>query len=107
MDVQGLSRRALIALGPGERASDHATLKDAPLPDTLVIPGGRGLRVPKTQAAVAEWVQERAGKFRRPRSERLKAPRLRRPNLKRTSWWPRPVRTMSGRPVIVIGMMYQ
>lgn len=43
----------------------HVTLKNAPALDTLLIPGGRGLRIPKTQAAVAEWVQARAGTFRR------------------------------------------
>lgn len=43
----------------------QTTLKNVPALDTLVIPGGRGLRVPKTQAAVVEWVKARAGKIRR------------------------------------------
>jgi transcriptional regulator GlxA family with amidase domain len=62
--VIGLTAKPFVSES-GVVFQPHATLKDAPLLDTLVIPGGRGLRVPKTQAAVAEWVQPRAGKFRR------------------------------------------
>jgi transcriptional regulator GlxA family with amidase domain len=43
----------------------HTTLRQAPALDTLIIPGGRGLRKPKTQAVVAEWVKSRAAKIRR------------------------------------------
>ena len=43
----------------------HTTLSSVPKLDTLIIPGGRGLRHPATQKAVAEWVKGQAGKFRR------------------------------------------
>jgi len=33
--------------------------------DTLIIPGGKGLRVPQTQRTVAEWVGECAARTRR------------------------------------------
>src|SRR5579859_7925154 len=34
----------------------HTTLARAPALDTLMIPGGPGLRNPKTQAIVAPWI---------------------------------------------------
>jgi len=43
----------------------HKTIENAPALDTLIIPGGKGLRVPSTQQAVAEWVSKRAAKTRR------------------------------------------
>ena len=43
----------------------HKTIKNAPPLDTLVIPGGRGLRVPETQKKAAEWISSRAAKTRR------------------------------------------
>lgn len=43
----------------------HATLRSAPPLDTLVIPGGRGLRNPNIQATIAGWIAARAGKIRR------------------------------------------
>ncbi|MBX7185059.1 MAG: GlxA family transcriptional regulator [Vicinamibacteria bacterium] len=33
--------------------------------DTLIVPGGRGLRVPSVNARVAKWIRERAPKIRR------------------------------------------
>jgi transcriptional regulator GlxA family with amidase domain len=43
----------------------HTTLRRAPTLDTLIIPGGPGLRNPTTQAIVADWVKSRAAKIRR------------------------------------------
>ena len=43
----------------------HTTITRARPLDTLVIPGGKGLRVPQTQAAIAEWVRKRVAKTRR------------------------------------------
>ena len=36
-----------------------------PALDTLIIPGGKGLRVPQTQRTVADWVGECAARNRR------------------------------------------
>jgi transcriptional regulator GlxA family with amidase domain len=41
------------------------TLKNAPPLDTLIIPGGHGLRDPRANAAVVSWVKARAGGIRR------------------------------------------
>ena len=43
----------------------HKTIKNAPLLDTLIIPGGKGLRVPDTQKKAAEWISSRAPTTRR------------------------------------------
>jgi transcriptional regulator GlxA family with amidase domain len=43
----------------------HTTLRDAPPLDTLIVPGGRGLREPATNAKVAEWIAQRADRTRR------------------------------------------
>lgn len=43
----------------------HKTIKNAPQLDTLIIPGGLGLRVPETQKKVADWVSTRAATTRR------------------------------------------
>ena len=43
----------------------HKTIKNAPPLDTLIIPGGRGLRVPETQKKAAEWISSRAATIRR------------------------------------------
>src|SRR5262249_42159802 len=43
----------------------HTTLQKAPALDTLMIPGGPGLRNPQTQATVATWVKSRAPRIRR------------------------------------------
>jgi transcriptional regulator GlxA family with amidase domain len=44
----------------GFRLLPHVTLKDAPPLDTIVVPGGPGLREEKTNAIVAEWLRSRA-----------------------------------------------
>jgi transcriptional regulator GlxA family with amidase domain len=41
------------------------TLETAPALDTLIIPGGHGLREPATNAKVAAWVKSRAASIRR------------------------------------------
>jgi len=43
----------------------HETLKTAPALDTLIIPGGHGLRRPGTNAKVAVWVKSKASSIRR------------------------------------------
>jgi transcriptional regulator GlxA family with amidase domain len=60
----GRSRRP-FASESGVLFKPHTTLRRAPALDTLVIPGGPGLRVPQTQAWVAAWVRERAAAVRR------------------------------------------
>ena len=41
------------------------TIQRAPKLDTLIVPGGRGLRVPKTNQSVSTWVAQRAKTTRR------------------------------------------
>src|SRR5437762_1128399 len=41
------------------------TIANAPTLDTLMIPGGVGLRDPDTQRKVADWIHKRASKLRR------------------------------------------
>jgi transcriptional regulator GlxA family with amidase domain len=62
----------LIGLDAGPITSDSGlvfkpatTLRDAPALDTLIIPGGHGLREVATNAKVAAWVKSRAGRIRR------------------------------------------
>src|SRR5579871_1121407 len=40
-------------------------LETAPALDTLIVPGGAGLREPRLNARVAAWVKARAGRVRR------------------------------------------
>jgi transcriptional regulator GlxA family with amidase domain len=60
----GLSARAFRAES-GLRMVPDATLKDAPAFDTIVVPGGAGLREEKVNAAVATWLRTRAKRTRR------------------------------------------
>jgi transcriptional regulator GlxA family with amidase domain len=62
--IIGLDKRP-FASESGLVFKPHTTLERAPALDTLIIPGGPGLRLPKTQAIVAEWVKSRAHKIRR------------------------------------------
>ena len=60
----GLTRRAFptesgITLQPGR------TIADAPALDTLIIPGGSGLRNPKVGLPAADWIGRRAPQTRR------------------------------------------
>jgi transcriptional regulator GlxA family with amidase domain len=41
------------------------TLGNAPALDTLIVPGGHGLRVPAASARVAAWIKARASRMRR------------------------------------------
>ena len=41
------------------------TLAECPLLDTIIIPGGRGLREPRTNVAICEWIQSRVVQTRR------------------------------------------
>jgi transcriptional regulator GlxA family with amidase domain len=63
--VLGLTRRPFRAADSGLVFRPHATLEHAPELDTLVVPGGRGLREAATNARVAAWVKQRAVRIRR------------------------------------------
>ncbi|HEY6953290.1 MAG TPA: GlxA family transcriptional regulator [Bacteroidota bacterium] len=43
----------------------HRTIHNAPSLDTLIIPGGKGLREPGIQKKAADWIAARAGSIRR------------------------------------------
>src|ERR1044072_1988379 len=60
----GLTRKPFVSEN-GIVFKPDETIRTAPLLDTLIIPGGKGLRVPQTQQAVSEWVSKRAEKTRR------------------------------------------
>jgi transcriptional regulator GlxA family with amidase domain len=62
--VIGLSHRPFEAES-GLIVKPHKTLDNAPALDTLIIPGGSGLRRPATSAAISAWLQRRTGKIRR------------------------------------------
>jgi transcriptional regulator GlxA family with amidase domain len=62
--VIGLNARPFVSES-GVLFKPHTTIRSAPPLDTLIIPGGVGLRDPRTQAAVTAWVKPRAAKVRR------------------------------------------
>src|SRR5262245_25838369 len=62
--IIGLSKRS-FASESGVLVQPHATGRNAPPLDTLIIPGGSGLRNPSTQAGVAEWLTSVVDKIRR------------------------------------------
>ena len=62
--VLGVTRKAFTA-DSGLVFQPHKTLAQAPPLDTLIIPGGSGLRVLQTQAAVAAWLRTHAKSIRR------------------------------------------
>ena len=62
--IIGLSNKPFVA-ETGIVFKPHKTIRNAPALDTLIIPGGKGLRVPQTQRTVAEWVGECAARTRR------------------------------------------
>jgi transcriptional regulator GlxA family with amidase domain len=64
VQVIGLSRRRFVAES-GVIFHPHTTLQAAPRFDTIILPGGRGLRRPATNRAVAEWIKARASQTRR------------------------------------------
>lgn len=59
------ARRAPFRSESGLLFRPHATLRDAPALDTLIVPGGRGLREPATNAKVSAWVGRHAARVRR------------------------------------------
>ncbi len=60
----GLTNKAFIAES-GVTFKPHKTLQTAPELDTLIIPGGSGLRRSDTNAKVSTWLKSRAGRIRR------------------------------------------
>ena len=62
--VIGLSSRPFVAES-GVVFHPHTTLQSAPKLDTIIIPGGRGLRRPEVNRAVAMWLKTRARQTRR------------------------------------------
>jgi len=62
--VIGLTNRPFTSES-GVVFKPHKTITNAPALDTLIIPGGKGLRVPDTQRKTAEWISSRAAKTRR------------------------------------------
>ena len=55
----------VVAAESGLQIKPQFTLRTAPRLDTLVIPGGAGMRDPKLAAKVAAWIGSRARKLRR------------------------------------------
>jgi transcriptional regulator GlxA family with amidase domain len=62
--IVGLTRQTFVSES-GVVFKPHKTIANAPDLDTLIIPGGKGLRVPDTQRKAAEWISFRAPKTRR------------------------------------------
>ena len=62
--VIGLSRRRFAAES-GVAFHPHTSLQAAPKLDTIIIPGGRGLRRPDVNLTVANWIKTRAPQTRR------------------------------------------
>ncbi len=62
--VLGVTNRPFRAES-GLRLHPDATLATAPRLDTIVVPGGCGLRAPRTNAAVSSWLKRRAPNIRR------------------------------------------
>lgn len=62
--VVGVSSRACVAES-GVRLAPDCTLERAPQLDTLIVPGGCGLREPRTNHKVASFIARRAPRLRR------------------------------------------
>ena len=62
--VIGLSAKPFTAES-GIVFRPHTTIHEARELDTLIIPGGRGLRVPAVQRRAAAWISARAARIRR------------------------------------------
>jgi transcriptional regulator GlxA family with amidase domain len=62
--ILGLNRR-LFRSESGIVFKPLRTLEEAGALDTLIVPGGKGLRDPKTQARVVRWIRSRAPEIRR------------------------------------------
>jgi len=62
--IIGLTRQPFVSES-GVVFKPHKTIAKAPALDTLIIPGGSGLRVPETQRKAARWISSRAPRIRR------------------------------------------
>jgi transcriptional regulator GlxA family with amidase domain len=62
--IIGFSARPFVSES-GVLFKPHTTIRRAPPLDTLIVPGGPGLRDTRTQLAVAAWVKPRAATVRR------------------------------------------
>ncbi len=62
--ILGLTKRPFVTEA-GLRMLPHTTLEDAGHLDTLVIPGGRGLRVPRISEVLTHWLLRKASHIRR------------------------------------------
>lgn len=62
--IYGVDRRPFSAES-GVVMQPHARLKEAPRLDTLIIPGGSGLRRPSINKQIVGWIQSRANDTRR------------------------------------------
>ena len=62
--IIGLSAKPFTAES-GIVFKPHTTIHDAPALDTLIVPGGRGLRIPSIQRKAAAWLCTRAESIRR------------------------------------------
>lgn len=63
--VIGLTNKTFVSADCGLIYKPHKTIQTAPSLDTLIIPGGPGLREPETNAKVSAWVKSRASYIRR------------------------------------------
>jgi transcriptional regulator GlxA family with amidase domain len=57
--------KAAFAAESGILFRPHCSLREAPELDTLIVPGGQGLRDAATNAKVAAWIAAHVGRFRR------------------------------------------
>ena len=62
--IIGLTGRKLLCEG-GMVIQANVTIEKAPRVDTLIIPGGAGLRVPAASERASKWIQSRAPRTRR------------------------------------------
>lgn len=62
--VIGLTGRKLVCDG-GLVVQAHTTIENAPRIDTLIVPGGAGLRVPSASERASKWILSRAPSTRR------------------------------------------
>ena len=60
----GLTHKEVVAES-GLRLKPSTTIADCPALDTIIVPGGKGLREERTNKMVADWVKQRAAKTRR------------------------------------------
>lgn len=63
--VLGLTAKPFVAADTGLIYTPHRTIHTAPPLDTLIVPGGPGLRRPDTNAQVSAWIGTRASRIRR------------------------------------------